>query len=116
MVPEMAVRKLLHSLGFRYRLHAKDLPGKPDIVFRGQRKVVFVHGCYWHQHDDPDCKISHIPKSNQDYWLPKLQRNVDRDKAAIAALQGDGWKVLVIWECELKNMEKVSRKLITFLA
>lgn len=115
MAPEMAVRKLLHSLGYRYRLHVKDLPGKPDIVFRPRRKVIFVHGCFWHLHEDPSCKISRTPKSKKSYWVPKLKRNVERDKAAVEALERDGWQVMVVWECELKKMEEVTKKLTDFL-
>ncbi len=115
MAPEMAVRKLLHSLGYRYRLYVKDLPGKPDIVFRGRRKVIFVHGCFWHRHDDPACKIAHIPKTRKNYWFPKLQRNVNRDRRAIVALEESGWQVLVAWECELKDMATMTCKLIDFL-
>ena len=115
MTPEMAVRRLLYSLGYRYRLHVKDLPGKPDIVFRRWKKAVFVNGCFWHQHEDLSCKISRIPKTRQDYWIPKLRRNVERDRVAIEILEASGWQVLVIWECELKDIEAATRKLIDFL-
>ena len=113
--PEMTVRRLLHSLGYRYRLHAKDLPGKPDILFRSRRKAIFVHGYFWHQHKDPSCKISGIPKSRQDFWIPKLRRNAERDRSAISALEVAGWEVLVVWECELKDMETMTGKLTGFL-
>ena len=102
MKPEMTVRRLLHSMGYRYRLHRRDLPGKPDLVFPGRRKVIFVHGCFWHQHSDPRCRIVRRPKSNRDYWLPKLERNVVRDAENRARLEELGWEVLVIWECEVR--------------
>ena len=102
MKPEMTVRQLLHSMGYRYRLHRRDLPGKPDLVFPARRKVIFVHGCFWHQHADPRCRIVRRPKSNRDYWLPKLERNVARDAENRARLEELGWEVLVIWECEVR--------------
>lgn len=101
MKPEMTVRRLLHSMGYRYRVHG-DLPGKPDLVFPARRKVIFVHGCFWHQHPDPACKIVRRPKSNRSYWSAKLRRNVERDAENCARLHGLGWKVLVIWECEVR--------------
>lgn len=101
MKPEMTVRRLLHAMGYRFRLHRRDLPGKPDLVFPGRRKVIFVHGCFWHQHGAPGCKIARRPKSNQEYWLPKLDRNAARDAEHQASLRGQGWDVLVIWECEV---------------
>lgn len=116
MKPEMAVRKLLHALGFRYRLHVKELPGKPDIVFRKRRKCIFVHGCYWHQHPDPACADARLPKSNLDYWLPKLERNVARDAGQLASLEEAGWKVLVLWECETRNAARLEAKLLHFMA
>src|SRR5579863_8250129 len=97
MRPELAVRSLAHKLGYRFRLHRKDLPGKPDLVFASRRKVVFVHGCFWHSHG---CKAAHIPKTNQEYWGPKLERNKTRDAKSIEALQAEGWRSLVVWECE----------------
>jgi DNA mismatch endonuclease (patch repair protein) len=98
--PELRVRKVLWAMGYRYRLHRTDLPGTPDLVFVRQRKVVFVHGCFWHQHG---CHLSKLPKSNTQYWHPKLRRNVERDAAARSALESAGWKTLVIWECESKR-------------
>lgn len=100
MKPELTVRRLVHHLGFRYRLHRKDLPGKPDLVFSSRRCVIFVHGCFWHAHK---CKIAHSPKTNKDYWEPKLERNKVRDVAHRKALRALGWRSLVVWECELKN-------------
>ena len=102
MKPEMTVRRLLHAMGYRYRLHRTDLPGKPDLVFPGRHKVILVHGCFWHQHANPRCQIARRPKSNRDYWLPKLERNVARDAENVARLQELGWDVLVIWECEIR--------------
>ena len=115
MKPEMLVRKLTHNMGYRYRLHRKDLSGKPDLVFSSRRKVIFVHGCFWHQHDNPTCKISRIPKSNQDYWIPKLKRNKERDMQNTKILEADGWKILVIWECETKDINSIVAKIRSFL-
>ena len=114
--PEMVVRRLIYSMGYRYHLHRKDLPGKPDLVFAGRKKVIFVHGCFWHQHDDPKCKIRRIPKSNKDYWIPKLERNVKRDAENIKALSEMGWDILVIWECEISDLERLSNKIRDFLS
>jgi DNA mismatch endonuclease (patch repair protein) len=100
--PELALRSLIHRLGYRFRLHRKDLPGKPDLVFPSRRKVIFVHGCFWHQH--PGCREGRVPASRPEYWGPKLRRNLERDADAQARLQGQGWKYLVVWECELKNI------------
>lgn len=113
MVPELAVRRLVHKTGFRYRLHRRDLPGKPDLVFGGRRKVIFVHGCFWHSHG---CKSGHIPKSNVNYWGPKLRRNQARDEKNLAALAADGWKSLVVWECETRDEEKVKKHIVEFLS
>ena len=111
--PEIAVRQTLHSRGYRYRLHRTDLPGKPDIVFPGRRKVVFVHGCFWHRHSCPLAR--RIPNTRQDYWIPKFKRTVERDQAAVAALADMGWEVLVVWECETKDLESLSERLAEFL-
>ena len=113
--PELIVRKLAHKLGYRFRLHRKDLPGKPDLVFPARKKVIFVHGCFWHHHTDPSCKISRIPKSRTDYWIPKLQRNMDRDKKNLHDLKELGWQYLVIWECEVKDIDKLTNILKSFL-
>ena len=115
MAPEMVVRKLLHSLGYRFRLHVKTLPGKPDIVFTRRKKAIFVHGCFWHQHEDKNCKISRLPKSRQEYWIPKLQRNTERDKKHILLLENEGWQILVLWECELRQTEDLAHRLNHFL-
>jgi len=114
-VPEMTVRKLVYGLGFRYRLHGADLPGHPDLVFRSRRKVIFVHGCFWHQHAAVTCRISRKPHSNTSYWLPKLERNVLRDLQNRSSLRKLGWKVMVIWECETTNTNRLSRKIDRFL-
>jgi len=113
MLPELAVRSLVHRMGFRFRLHRADLPGKPDLVFVSRRKVIFVHGCFWHSHER--CKIAHKPKSNPDYWGPKLKRNQARDTRNIEALRAAGWKPLVVWECELKKESAVGSKIRKFL-
>lgn len=105
--PEMLVRRALHRAGLRYRLHAKELPGKPDIVFRKRRLAVFVHGCFWHQHDDPACKLARMPKSRQTFWEPKLEGNRQRDERNAAKLRHMGWTVLAIWECELARPDMV---------
>lgn len=111
--PEMAVRRLVHGMGYRYRLHSAKLPGRPDLVFAGRRKVVFVHGCFWHGHKG--CKRSRIPSSNRDYWASKIQRNSLRDRAAVRALRRGGWMVLTVWECDLSNVNRLAKRLRRFL-
>ena len=111
--PELIVRRLAHRLGYRYRLHRRDLPGTPDLVFPRLRKVIFVHGCFWHQHDCPLGRKQ--PSTNPDYWLPKLARNVERDRSARTLLQDDGWSVLVIWECETRTSQRLADMLTQFL-
>lgn len=111
--PELVVRRLAHRLGFRFRLHRRDLPGCPDMVFPRLRKVIQVHGCFWHQH--PGCRRAHAPKSRLDYWAPKLARNVARDETSQAALSALGWEVLVMWECEVKNEVALTERLLDFL-
>jgi len=113
MKPELVVRRLVHSLGYRYRLHKKDLPGKPDLVFGPRRKVIFVHGCFWHQHEG--CPEGRVPKSNRSYWAPKLNRNVERDQRVQRELADAGWDVMVIWECETSDAEALKRRLRGFL-
>jgi len=113
--PELLVRRLLHGMGYRYRLQARDLPGRPDIVFRGRKKVIFIHGCFWHRHPDPACKLSRLPKTRLDFWLPKLEGNRQRDEANVERLEAMGWDVLLVWECELGDREQVSNKLRQFL-
>lgn len=115
MKPEMIVRKLVHALGYRYRLHRKDLPGKPDLVFGPRRKVIFVNGCFWHSHEDPNCPIARIPKSNQGFWVPKLQRTKERDEQHIQTLEEQGWKALTIWECQLTDGGTAQKIIVDFL-
>lgn len=114
MKPEMLVRSLVHRLGYRFRLHKRDLPGKPDLVFASRKKVIFVHGCFWHSHEI-GCPDARLPKSNQNYWAPKLARNRERDKRNEASLKMSGWDVLTIWECELSGSEKIARRVRKFL-
>lgn len=113
--PEMQVRRMLHAMGYRYRLHAKELPGRPDIVFRNRRKTIFVHGCFWHRHPDSACRLARLPKSRLDFWLPKLEGNRVRDIANVEKLLGQGWQVLIVWECELDNKEQLGNKLRRFI-
>lgn len=111
--PEMRVRRLLHGLGYRYRIHRKDLPGCPDIVFVSKRKVIFVHGCFWHRH--AGCKLAAEPKTRVGFWKNKFRKNVERDASAVAALVEMGWDVLTVWECETRDLEKLEGSLIAFL-
>lgn len=114
---ELFVRKLVYSLGYRYRLHVKALPGSPDMVFAGRKKVIFVHGCFWHRHDE-NCALTRWPKSKLEYWKPKLERNKERDKSNQSQLQILGWKVLIVWECEFKtskNNMALARRIQAFL-
>lgn len=113
--PEITVRRIAHSLGYRFRLHRKDLPGKPDLVFPGRRAVIFVHGCFWHGHPDPACKEAVPPKSRLDYWLPKLSRNKERDASNVQALEAAGWRILIVWECGTKDAAAVAMRLHEFL-
>jgi DNA mismatch endonuclease (patch repair protein) len=112
--PEMFVRRFVHGLGYRYRLHVSSLPGKPDLVFPRLRKVIFVHGCFWHMHRA--CRAGRIPESRREYWEPKLLGNVERGRRHLASLRKLGWKVLIVWECEIENSERIEKKLINFLA
>lgn len=111
--PELTVRRLVYSMGYRYRLHSTKLPGKPDIVFSGQRKAIFVHGCFWHQHEG--CRNSRIPKSRLRYWVPKLQRNKQRDETNQKTLKAQGWRVLLIWECQTKKPGPMAVRIKRFL-
>ena len=115
-VPEMRVRRVAHRMGYRYRLHRKHLPGCPDMVFPGRGAIVFVHGCFFHRHQG--CALARIPKSRQDFWVPKLTRNAERDAEKVAALKALGWRVLVVWECEVSGRgweERLRSKLAGFL-
>ena len=105
--PELFVRRLIHKAGFRYRLHVSKLPGRPDLVFPGRKKVVFVHGCFWHSHSG--CQNARVPKSRADFWMSKLESNKERDERNMHALMDEGWDVLVIWECELRDPELLNR-------
>lgn len=111
-LPEMIVRRMLHRLGYRFRLHRKDLPGKPDLVFASRRKVVFVHGCYWHGHG---CRIGKPAKSNVEFWTAKIEANRARDARNEAALRAMGWDVLVVWQCELRDLQATEALLVSFL-
>lgn len=110
--PELTVRKMLHAHGYRYRLHSRSLPGKPDIVFASRWKVIFIHGCFWHGHG---CAKGQLPKSRLEYWAPKIEQNQKRDVKSSAELRLQGWDVAVVWECELRNPNDVMRRLADFL-
>ena len=112
---DIAVRRLIHGMGYRYRLHGKGLPGKPDIVFRPRRKVIFVHGCFWHQHSSSVCSDSRVPKSNLDYWEPKLERTKQRDANNQDLLLDMGWESLIVWECELRDIPALRARIQGFL-
>lgn len=111
--PELVVRRLAHRLGYRFRLHRRDLPGRPDLVFTGRRKAIFVHGCFWHRH--PGCKATRVPKTRVQFWQRKFEDNVRRDAAVQQALAEEGWQVLVIWECEVKEATALESRLREFL-
>ena len=109
----MAVRRLVHGLGYRYRLHSKQLPGRPDLVFAGRRMVVFVHGCFWHRH--PGCRLARTPKSRVDFWRAKLDGNRERDLLTQRQLGELGWRSLIVWECELNDLDSVAEDVTRFL-
>jgi DNA mismatch endonuclease (patch repair protein) len=110
--PELFVRRLIFSLGYRYRLHCKDLPGKPDLVFSRPKKAIFIHGCFWHYHG---CKKGNPPRSRKEFWLPKLENNRMRDQKVQHEMTELGWKVLVIWQCEIRDTQELKKRLIQFL-
>ncbi len=112
--PEMAVRRMIYKLGYRYRLHGATLPGKPDLVFKSRKKVIFIHGCFWHRHEN--CKLARLPKSKLDFWLPKLEGNRERDKRNQKKLTEMGWEYLVIWECGVKEKDNLENQIINFLS
>lgn len=112
--PEMKLRRLIHGMGFRYRLHVKELPGKPDLVFPSRRSVIFMHGCFWHRHEG--CKLARLPKTKLDFWKPKLEANKERDLLHYQQLRDLGWRVLVVWECEMIYTERVSTIVRNFLS
>ena len=108
--PEKTVGSLLHRMGFRYRLYRKDLPGKPDLVLNKYRTVVFVHGCFWHRHEG--CKASRMPENNAEYWRNKFKRNLERDRYNENCLRKEGWNVVVVWQCELRDLNKLASELV----
>jgi DNA mismatch endonuclease (patch repair protein) len=111
--PELTVRRLAHGMGYRFRLHRKDLPGKPDLVFPGRHRVIFVHGCFWHGHD---CiRGARVPKGNRDYWVKKIARNRARDQKNLEELTAAGWTSLVVWECNMRNEKKLTTQVRDFL-
>ncbi len=112
--PEMAVRRLVHAMGYRYLLHVADLPGKPDMVFPRLKGIIEVRGCFWHGHNG--CIDSHIPKTRREYWVPKLRRNRQRDVNNTKKLKKLGWRVMVVWECETKAASKLQRRVARFLS
>lgn len=111
--PELAVRRLVYSLGYRYRLHADELPGKPDIVFRPRRKAIFVHGCFWHGHECP--RGQRMPKTNREYWHQKINKTILRDSENVERLQASDWQVMVVWECQLKDLGGLAEEIKGFL-
>ncbi|MBA9065641.1 DNA mismatch endonuclease (patch repair protein) [Methylobacterium fujisawaense] len=111
--PEVAARRVLHRLGYRFRLHRKDLPGRPDIVLPRHGAVIFVHGCFWHRHSG--CRVATMPKTRPDFWRQKFEQNTQRDARNIAKLHAAGWRVLVLWECETKDRDKMAEILLDFL-
>jgi DNA mismatch endonuclease (patch repair protein) len=112
--PELRVRRLLHHLGYRFRLHRRDLPGSPDIVLPKHRTVVFVHGCFWHRH--PGCRYSTTPKTRADFWSKKFEQNIERDHRQQQQLREMGWSVMVIWECELRDLQSLTTRLMQIRA
>lgn len=112
--PEMVVRRLIHAMGYRFRLHRYDLPGSPDVVFPGRKKAIFVHGCFWHRH--AGCKYAYVPKSNVDFWTKKFDANVRRDNSTVAALESLNWDVLIVWECQTHDPQHLSCVLQRFLS
>jgi DNA mismatch endonuclease (patch repair protein) len=113
--PELLVRRLVHGLGFRYRLHRKDLPGRPDIVLPGRRKIILVHGCFWHRHAIATCKLARLPKSNLPFWTTKFDKNKIRDAKVLRELRGLGWSTMTIWECELSRPSALQKRVREFL-
>ena len=112
-IAELTVRRVIHRMGYRFRLHSNRMPGRPDIVLPRHNKIVFVNGCFWHQHKG--CPDGHLPKSNQDYWKPKLNKNVSRDRKNYSELKKQGWRILVVWACEIGNLRKLRKKICRFL-
>jgi DNA mismatch endonuclease (patch repair protein) len=113
--PELRARSLIHQMGFRFRLHRKDLPGRPDIVLPRYKAAIFVHGCFWHRHDSLNCKLARLPKSRTEFWKTKLNNNKERDRRNNLALRALGWRVFVVWECEFKDTQKLENRLAIFI-
>jgi DNA mismatch endonuclease, patch repair protein len=113
---EMTVRRLVHGMGYRYRLHRRELPGSPDLVFITRRKAIFVHGCFWHRHPDSACKLARLPKSRLDFWGPKLARNRQRDLEKQEELRAAGWDFIVLWECQINNVASLKETIQAFLS
>ena len=113
-MPELIVRSVTYGLGYRYRLHARNLPGKPDLVFPSRRKAIFVHGCFWHRHEG--CPLARLPKSKLEFWVPKLEGNRKRDLQKQAALREAGWEFITIWECQLRNRNRIASVVREFLS
>lgn len=113
--PELVVRRMIYAMGYRYRLHRRNLPGRPDVALIGRKKAIFVHGCFWHRHPEPDCPLARLPKSRLDFWLPKLEGNRERDEKKQQQLKELGWEVLVVWECQLKDKAPLRTRLKDFL-
>jgi DNA mismatch endonuclease, patch repair protein len=111
--PELAVRRLLHRLGYRFHVHHRSLPGSPDLAFTARRKVVFIHGCFWHYHDG--CRFAHVPKSRSDYWCTKFDKNRARDERNLSALRESGWESFIVWECQLADRAALAERLLAFL-
>ena len=111
--PELRVRQIAHALGYRYRLHRRDLPGSPDLVFPRLKKVIFVHGCYWHRH--AGCRYAYEPKTNANFWADKFRKNQERDKRALTDLMSQGWDALIVWECETRDPEQVQARIAAHL-
>lgn len=111
--PEISVRKLLHGLGYRYRLHERTLPGRPDIVFPARRKVIYVHGCFWHRH--PNCRFAYTPRSRPEFWERKFKENMARDDRNLRALREMGWNALVVWECKIRDLDRLRDELVGYL-
>lgn len=113
--PELLVRRIAHEMGYRFRLHRRDLPGAPDLVFPSRRKVIFVHGCFWHRHTEPACKLARMPKSRLDFWATKLENNKKRDEKNIVLLNDLGWETLVMWECQTADRGALRVRIGEFL-
>ena len=117
--PELFVRRLVHAMGYRYRLHSGELPGHPDMVFKSRRKVIFVHGCFWHRHGEVcpevECPLTRLPKSRLDFWVPKFEKNKLRDREKQAKLREMGWDCLVVWECQLRDVDGLTGRVTEFL-